>query len=961
MLMAKINNVRKRRIAFWLALTILMTFAFSNWNGSMDVKAGPADSFIKFEQYEGSATDPISDGSDPGNPIWIFNYNAQDGIGNTITFNESHKPGIYANDHSAEGENIIRLIQGVKEGNVSGKEAADSYNVYRSGSAMLNKSISLQESNMFSAKFTISMPDAVVNDAQTSGYSREYGGDGIAFVITTGDSIVGQSGGGMGYAGVNNSVIIELDSYFNGSYAMLAADANGYVNWGFDNQVYSKGESSGPYYTMGMGLFVNDPATGNVILPDDKRTLIESTLDSNTVYNTWGYQQLPCVSERRFDHIGVMLNGDQKKHKALYYINNVDPTHISNDYKYDNINNPDTTDLTHTSGRFADAGVDDRLFTFWVDYDGTTMKIYYTLGKYDEAVKPETPVISYDVDLTSVLGTNNDIRVGFTSAVGSSKANHTVHGFSFANYVESDYTVEHYKWNRNTNKYEIVSADTEVLTDRVGKEVTATSKTYVNYRYNPSASLDGAEPKDTGIITEDGNLKLRFYYDPIETTYTVKKFYQQADGSFLEDTAERRNGNGYVGDSIEATTADMTPGVDKALYEFDDSVTGTIKDKVLVEDESQNELKLYFVKENTEYRTEYYLQQTDGTYNLAPGQTSNWTVGAIGTSASATIKTFAGYTKVTVNNGVDVSRENITALAFDRDDNVMKVYYNLNTSYKVEYYYQKNDGSFGTTPDSVSADRAEVAGNTAAVTEADKTPTKSGYAFDNGNTNNVLTTIVKPDGTTVLKVYFVKEDTRYKTEYYLQQADGSYVKDSSSEWTDAKVGDSVVAADKTFTGYTKVNVNNGSDKTVDSIASLVKDENSNVMKLYYNKNTTYKVEYYYEKEDGSFEKKSESTPRDCVAGKVVSVTTDDQTPEIDGYMYDADNKQLLIEDVVNADGTTTLRVYFVYETPEEPTTPEDNPLVNTGDNFNGFALILLILSGTVGIIIVVKKKKTEEV
>ena len=86
MLMEKINNVRKRRIAFWLALTILMTFAFSNWNGSMDVKAGPADSFIKFEQYEGSATDPISDGSDPGNPIWIFNYNAQDGNGNTITF-----------------------------------------------------------------------------------------------------------------------------------------------------------------------------------------------------------------------------------------------------------------------------------------------------------------------------------------------------------------------------------------------------------------------------------------------------------------------------------------------------------------------------------------------------------------------------------------------------------------------------------------------------------------------------------------------------------------------------------------------------------------------------------------------------------------------------------------------------------------------------------------------------------
>ena len=135
--------------------------------------------------------------------------------------------------------------------------------------------------------------------------------------------------------------------------------------------------------------------------------------------------------------------------------------------------------------------------------------------------------------------------------------------------MESDYTVEHYKWNRNTNKYEIVSADTEVLTDRVGKEVSATSKTYPNYKYNPSASLDGAEPKDTGIVTEDGKLKLRFYYDPIETTYTVKKFYQQADGSFVEDTTERRSGNGYVGDGISATTADMTPAVDKALYEFE--------------------------------------------------------------------------------------------------------------------------------------------------------------------------------------------------------------------------------------------------------------------------------------------------------------------------------------------------------------------------------------------------------
>ena len=47
----------------------------------------------------------------------------------------------------------------------------------------------------------------------------------------------------------------------------------------------------------------------------------------------------------------------------------------------------------------------------------------------------------------------------------------------------------------------------------------------------------------------------------------------------------------------------MTPAVDKALYKFNDSVTETIKDKVLVEDESQNELKLYFVYEASKQPT----------------------------------------------------------------------------------------------------------------------------------------------------------------------------------------------------------------------------------------------------------------------------------------------------------------------------------------------------------------------
>ena len=52
------------------------------------------------------------------------------------------------------------------------------------------------------------MPDACVNSVQTGGddHSREVGGDGISFIITTDEEVKGQAGGGIGYYGVDNSI-----------------------------------------------------------------------------------------------------------------------------------------------------------------------------------------------------------------------------------------------------------------------------------------------------------------------------------------------------------------------------------------------------------------------------------------------------------------------------------------------------------------------------------------------------------------------------------------------------------------------------------------------------------------------------------------------------------------------------------------------------------------------------------
>lgn len=453
---------------------------------------------------------------------WTFNGQAKNS-GNTYSLiGNENVAKIRDNPHSADGESVIRLIDGVvtkkeTDGKTLGYEDSSSFSDYRSGEAFLKEGIKLDSNSKFSMKFTFSMPDACVNTVQTTEekYAREVGGDGIAFVMTTNSSHDTKAGSGIGYEGLDDSMAVELDSFFNGAYCdMASSDSNNYANWGFDNQLY----------------FHEDLAyTGS----DD--------YNNQNPYDAGGgkkyVQYRNYKFSERFDHIGITMDGKVTDHKAISYINGIDPTETlekNGQKKYKNLayfeacaggnldentlmtiayvnptatNKEDTTSTCAT--RFADKNVNDRLFTVWVDYDGTKIYVRYANGNFASAVRPENPQITESINLSDKFG-NQTVYMGFTSAVGSSKANHTIHSFEFTNAYapitgNAKYKTEYYLEQPDGS---FLLKDT-VTSDEViaGTEVSSADRKYDGYIH---VTVDESKEKDT--VKADGSTVLKVYY-----------------------------------------------------------------------------------------------------------------------------------------------------------------------------------------------------------------------------------------------------------------------------------------------------------------------------------------------------------------------------------------------------------------------------------------------------------------
>ncbi len=119
----------------------------------------------------------------------------------TITYNDfSSVSGLTLNGATAglnpNGDDVLRLTAGLGQ----------------SGSAFSTSTINLNDTS-FSTKFAFRITNPMgISD------SDGQGADGLVFVVQTVANNVGGSGGGIGYAGISNSVGIEFDTWNNGSW-----------------------------------------------------------------------------------------------------------------------------------------------------------------------------------------------------------------------------------------------------------------------------------------------------------------------------------------------------------------------------------------------------------------------------------------------------------------------------------------------------------------------------------------------------------------------------------------------------------------------------------------------------------------------------------------------------------------------------------------------------------------------
>lgn len=649
MFKGKSKQSGKKKIAFLLSATTLLSTVFVGWQrfDNPDVYAGPADEEKTYYFAEGFGT-----GVDFSEDNWKINTAFRSGTPESITSNPVKYAAIVENEHSGNNEKIIRLINGVRGADL-GRTDTD----YRVGTALVKDRVSLKESSEFSTKFTISMPDACVNMAQTGGaqFAREVGGDGIAFIITPTDSINGQAGAGMGYYGVPDSLVIEMDSYFNGAYCTFESSGTAYVNWAYDNQIYAN---------TGLGYL-------QAVADDTRNKGLEYDW-ANAGANYWtylknqGYEQLPASQDRRFDHVGVMLDGVTRDHIGISYLNGLQPDLVQGG-NYVNINDPSASTPSSSKDcttRFADAGnidvtgeeVDNRLFTFWIEYDGENLYVRYANGNFSEAVRPADAQIKLEgMSQLAHKFANDDVQIGFTSSIGSSKANHTVHSVAFANKyfengIQTEYTEKYYVENPDATKdFITVNSKKYVLTDSVVVEnVDIASEAEIRdksseTKYQPYIKKDYSDnplyPDSTTAVKGDGTTVLYQFYDL--PSYKVEYYLEQDAGTagavqvgdkyYVKEealiktaaggssVASNENANKKAGVTVNGTAAEDTY---KSYmdYEFNPGATrtaghseGTVaKDNSLV-------IQLYYDKktpERTEYKEQYWVEDPEADHDF---------------------------------------------------------------------------------------------------------------------------------------------------------------------------------------------------------------------------------------------------------------------------------------------------------------------------------------------------------
>ncbi len=243
------------------------------------------------------------------------------------------------------------------------------------------------------------------------------------------------------------------------------------------------------------------------------------------------------------------------------------------------------------------------------------------------------------------------------------------------------------------------------------------------------------------------------------------------------------------------------------------------------------------------------------------------------------------------------------------------------TKYIVKYFYEDSDGTYPAEPETVSAQREGTTDTQVKINDDDKAPAKhfaadsikAGYKFvlDERDAYKVdwADETLNGDGSTVLKVYF-----RRTYDVTFNANGGTPTPATQTLFYDGEA--TKPATDPVKTGYDFVRWEDSAGEEWRFKVKTVTEDIELTAAYTPATDVEYKVEYYYQNSDGSFSDVPDKyvTRHNGTTGSNIAVTNDDKTPyapltKPGAYVLNS-AKNANWEKVVEADGSTVLKVYF---------------------------------------------------
>ena len=293
-------------------------------------------------------------------------------------------------------------------------------------------------------------------------------------------------------------------------------------------------------------------------------------------------------------------------------------------------------------------------------------------------------------------------------------------------------------------------------------------------------TLDGLKVTNTSTYAK---VITHYYIDGTTDKVPTK------DGDVNEDTIQEGN----IGDNYKTTPTENIPDYYELVQEkLPENAEGTMNGEV-------TEVTYYYKLKEYEYTVNYFY---DGVKDESKTDKLTATYGE-------QIKDYTD--KVKPGYAFEKDEHVPLAITSDPSKNVINVYYEkADFSYTVEYYYDNVKDENAT--ESYTATYQDVI-----KTYEDKV--KDGYRFD--KTENLPLTITEVPENNVIKVYYVRKDTKVIVKY-LEKGTNKVLDESANYEIPGKVFDEYETEQKEFTGYNFVeSTNNTKGKMTEEVIEVI--------------------------------------------------------------------------------------------------------------------------------------------